>query len=45
MAIEFQQDEQLFTLNTRHTTYQMKVDRLGFLRIMGSGFWGVWIIC
>lgn len=31
MAIEFQQDEQLFTLNTRHTTYQMKVDRLGFL--------------
>ncbi|MEZ3428983.1 MAG: alpha-galactosidase [Lachnospiraceae bacterium] len=43
MAIEFQQDEQLFTLNTRHTTYQMKVDRLGFLlhlyygeRILGS---------
>lgn len=31
MAIEFQQDNQLFTLNTRHTTYQMKVDRLGFL--------------
>ena len=31
MAIEFQQDKQLFTLNTRHTTYQMKVDRLGFL--------------
>ena len=43
MAIEFQQDKQLFTLNTRHTTYQMKVDRLGFLlhlyygeRISGS---------
>lgn len=31
MAIQFQQDNQLFTLNTRHTTYQMKVDRLGFL--------------
>ena len=31
MAIEFQQDKQLFTLNTKHTTYQMKVDRLGFL--------------
>ena len=26
MAIEFQQDKQLFTLNTKHTTYQMKVD-------------------
>lgn len=31
MAIQFQQDNQIFTLNTRHTTYQMKVDRLGFL--------------
>ncbi len=31
MAIQFQEDNQLFTINTRHTTYQMKVDRLGFL--------------
>jgi Alpha-galactosidase len=31
MAIQFQKDNQVFTLNTRHTTYQMKVDRLGFL--------------
>ncbi|MDE7273313.1 MAG: alpha-galactosidase [Lachnospiraceae bacterium] len=31
MAIQYQQEKQLFTLNTEHTTYQMKVDSLGFL--------------
>ncbi len=31
MAIQYQQENHLFTLNTTHTTYQMKVDSLGFL--------------
>ncbi len=31
MAIQYQQEKQLFSLNTRHTTYQMKVDSKGFL--------------
>lgn len=31
MAIEYQQENHLFTLHTAHTTYQMKVDRFGIL--------------
>lgn len=31
MAIQFQEEKRLFTLQTAHTTYQMKVDRLGVL--------------
>lgn len=31
MAIQYQQENQLFSLNTKHTTYQMKVDSKGFL--------------
>lgn len=31
MAIEYQGKNRIFTLQTRHTTYQMKVDDLGFL--------------
>lgn len=31
MAIIYQHENHLFTLNTAHTTYQMKVDDLGFL--------------
>lgn len=31
MAIEFQERDKIFTLNTEHTSYQMKVDSYGFL--------------
>nr|MDE6908846.1 alpha-galactosidase [Lachnospiraceae bacterium] len=31
MAICYQQKEHIFTLDTKHTTYQMKVDNFGFL--------------
>lgn len=31
MSIHYHAEERLFTLNTAHTTYQMKVDRLGVL--------------
>lgn len=31
MAINYQQEDQIFTLGTEHTTYQMKVDKYGFL--------------
>lgn len=31
MAILYQQKERIFILNTEHTTYQIKVDRYGFL--------------
>ena len=31
MAIRYQEKEQLFTIHTKHSTYQMKVDRLGYL--------------
>lgn len=31
MAIQYQQEKQIFSLNTKNTTYQMKVDSLGFL--------------
>lgn len=31
MAIEFQEQSRIFTLHTEHTTYQMMVDRFGFL--------------
>ena len=31
MAIHYQQEQGIFTLHTKHTTYQMKVDALGFL--------------
>lgn len=31
MAIRYQQKEHIFTLDTKHTTYQMKVDDFGFL--------------
>ena len=31
MAIEYRREDQLFTLHTKHTTYQMKVDSFGFL--------------
>ena len=31
MAIQYQQENQLFSLNTKRTTYQMKVDTKGFL--------------
>ncbi len=31
MAIQFQKEKRLFTLQTAHTTYQMKVDDFGFL--------------
>ena len=31
MAIHFQKEKRLFTLQTAHTTYQMKVDDFGFL--------------
>ncbi len=31
MAIQYQQENQVFSLNTKHTTYQMKVDSKGFL--------------
>ncbi len=31
MAIGFQQESQIFTLDTAHTSYQMKVDDFGFL--------------
>lgn len=31
MAIQYRQNERIFTLNTEHTTYQIKVDKYGFL--------------
>ena len=31
MAIQFQKENRIFTLQTAHTTYQMKVDDFGFL--------------
>ena len=31
MAINYQQENRIFTLHTEHTTYQMKVDEFGFL--------------
>ena len=31
MAIHYQREKQIFSLHTEHTTYQMKVDDLGFL--------------
>lgn len=31
MSIQYQAENRLFTLNTAHTTYQMKADRLGVL--------------
>lgn len=31
MAINYQNENHIFTLNTEHTTYQMKVDAYGFL--------------
>lgn len=31
MAIQYQEKEQLFTIHTEHTTYQMKVDEYGYL--------------
>lgn len=31
MAINYQDENHIFTLNTEHTTYQMQVDRYGFL--------------
>lgn len=31
MAIYYQHEEQIFTLNTDNTTYQMKVDKYGFI--------------
>lgn len=31
MAIHYHQKKRIFTLNTEHTTYQMKVDDYGFL--------------
>ena len=31
MAIYFEQNKRIFTLETEHTTYQMKVDDYGFL--------------
>lgn len=31
MAIYYQEQEQLFTIHTEHTTYQMQVDRYGYL--------------
>lgn len=31
MAVTFQQEDKIFTLQTKHTTYQMKVDDFGFL--------------
>ena len=31
MGIHYQQENRVFTLNTTHTTYQMKVDAFGFL--------------
>ncbi len=31
MAILFQQDEKIFTLQTKQTAYQMKIDDFGYL--------------
>ena len=31
MAIDYHQKKHIFTLQTAHTTYQMKVDAYGFL--------------
>lgn len=31
MAINYQQEDHIFTLETKHSTYQMKVDAFGFL--------------
>ena len=31
MAVFFEQSNRIFTLQTNHTTYQMKVDDMGFL--------------
>lgn len=31
MAIYYDQENRIFTLHTKHTTYQMKVDKYGFL--------------
>lgn len=31
MAIEFSKDKKIFSLHTRHSTYQMQIDRYGFL--------------
>ena len=31
MAINYQTENRIFTLNTKHTTYQMQVDHYGFL--------------
>ena len=31
MAIRYQEEQQLFTIHTRQSTYQMKVDRFGYL--------------
>ena len=31
MAIQYQPEKRIFTLITKHTTYQMQVDAFGFL--------------
>lgn len=31
MAILYKEDKKIFTLNTKHSTYQMKIDQYGFL--------------
>ena len=31
MAVKYQEEDHIFTLQTEHTTYQMKVDEFGFL--------------
>ena len=37
MAILFDNIKNIFTFHTRHSTYQMQVDKYGFLLIFGSG--------
>lgn len=46
MAVYYQQEKQMFTLQTAHTTYQMKVDGFGFLciYIMEGKLQVMWII-
>ena len=47
MGIVYDEKQKTLTLHTKNTTYQMQVDRYGFLLICitGNGRTAVWITC
>ena len=47
MSIIFENDKKTFTLHTKTTTYQMQIDRFGFLLHLyyGKKSRDVWITC